>query len=65
MENPQKNLGVAICGSGIGISMGCNKTNGIRCGLSHDFYTAKYAKEVLNCNVIAMGERVIGVDVAK
>ncbi|KAL4495699.1 hypothetical protein ABPG72_014168 [Tetrahymena utriculariae] len=65
LENTQENLGIAVCGSGVGISLGCNKVKGIRCGLSHDYYTAKYSKEVLNCNIMSMGERIIGLDVAK
>lgn len=45
--------------------MGCNKMRGIRCGLSHDYLTAKYSRENLNCNVLSMGERIIGVGVAE
>jgi RpiB/LacA/LacB family sugar-phosphate isomerase len=33
--------GVVLCGSGIGISIACNKINGIRCALCHDYYTAE------------------------
>ena len=45
--------------------MAANKTKGIRAGLSHDHYTAVYSKEVMNCNVIALGERVTGPEMAK
>lgn len=33
--------GIVLCGSGIGISIACNKINGIRCALCHDYYTAE------------------------
>ncbi|EGR31978.1 ribose 5-phosphate isomerase b, putative [Ichthyophthirius multifiliis] len=65
LKNQKDTLGVLVCGSGIGISMSANKLKGIRCALCHDYYSAKYARENLNCNVVAMGERVIGIDVAK
>lgn len=45
LMNVSTSLGIAVCGSGIGISIGCNKINGIRCGLAHDNYTAEYAKK--------------------
>ena len=44
--------------------MTCNKIKGIRCGLIHDNYTGVIAKKKLNCNVIAMGERIVGSEVA-
>lgn len=58
-------VGVLVCGTGIGMSIAANKVDGIRCALCHDHYTAKMAREHNNANVLAMGERVIGVEVAK
>jgi len=52
--------GILICGSGIGVSIAANKVPGIRCALVHDHLTAKLSVEHTNCNVIAMGERIIG-----
>ena len=56
--------GLLICGTGIGMSIAANKYPGIRCALVHDAYTARMAREHNNANVIAMGERVIGIGVA-
>jgi len=61
----EKNLGVLVCGSGVGISIAANKFKGIRCALCHDSYTAQMAKSKDHCNVIALGGRVTGSEVAK
>lgn len=58
-------LGVALCGSGIGISIACNKVAGIRCALSHDYYSAVMARKHNNANVLAIGGRSVGIEVAK
>lgn len=52
--------GIVVCGTGIGISLSANKVQGIRCGLVSDTFSAKMAKEHNNCQMIAIGERVIG-----
>lgn len=57
-------LGVLICGTGIGMSIAANKIKGIRCALCNDVYSAKMAKGHNDANVIAMGARVIGKGVA-
>eukprot|EP01086_Lenisia_limosa_P004685 TRINITY_DN20315_c0_g1_i2.p2 TRINITY_DN20315_c0_g1~~TRINITY_DN20315_c0_g1_i2.p2 ORF type:complete len:147 (+),score=27.84 TRINITY_DN20315_c0_g1_i2:18-458(+) len=57
--------GIVLCGSGIGISIACNKINGIRCALCHDHYTAKMCRNHNDANVIAIGGRVTGPEVAK
>eukprot|EP00825_Cyclidium_porcatum_P047456 TRINITY_DN7721_c0_g1_i1.p1 TRINITY_DN7721_c0_g1~~TRINITY_DN7721_c0_g1_i1.p1 ORF type:complete len:102 (+),score=23.33 TRINITY_DN7721_c0_g1_i1:163-468(+) len=57
--------GIVVCGSGIGISMACNKVKGIRCAVCHDYFTAHVAKAKMNCNMISMGDRVVGLEVAK
>ena len=57
--------GILICGTGIGMSIAANKVNGIRCALCHDHYTASMCRKHNDANVIAMGERVIGIEVAK
>ncbi|MCR4689359.1 MAG: ribose 5-phosphate isomerase B [Saccharofermentans sp.] len=56
--------GIAICGTGIGISIVCNKFKGIRCALCHDAYTARMCRQHNDANVIAFGGRVIGSAVA-
>lgn len=53
-------LGILICGTGIGISIAANKVPGVRCALCHDTFSAKAAREHNNANILAMGERVIG-----
>ena len=54
------NLGIVLCGTGIGISIAANKVKGIRCALCNDVYSAKKAREHNNANVLAMGGRVLG-----
>jgi len=57
--------GILICGSGIGISIAANKVHGIRCALCHDHYTAKMSRQHNNANILALGGRVVGPEVAK
>ena len=56
-NHPPQVLGIAICGTGIGISISLNKMEGIRCALCHDGYTAQMAREHNNANVLALGSR--------
>ncbi|NLV77041.1 MAG: ribose 5-phosphate isomerase B [Tissierellia bacterium] len=56
--------GIAICGTGIGISITCNKVAGIRCALCSDTYSARMSREHNDANVLALGGRVIGKDLA-
>ncbi|KAI9151210.1 hypothetical protein H9P43_009825 [Blastocladiella emersonii ATCC 22665] len=58
-------LGIVVCGSGIGISIAANKVEGVRCALCHDHYTGKMSRMHNNANVLALGGRTTGVDVAK
>ena len=58
-------LGILICGTGIGMSIAANKVNGIRCALTHDVYSAKLTRQHNNSNMLAMGERVIGPGLAR
>ncbi|KAL7752025.1 hypothetical protein RI367_002553 [Sorochytrium milnesiophthora] len=58
-------LGIAVCGTGIGISIAANKVSGVRCALCHDHYTGLMARQHNNANVLALGGRVVGVEVAK
>lgn len=61
----ESELGILICGTGIGISIAANKIKGIRAALCHDAFTAKMSKLHNNANILAMGANVIGVEVAK
>ncbi len=56
--------GLVVCGSGAGASIAANKVKGIRCALAHDTYTAHQSVEHDDANVIALGSRVIGANVA-
>jgi ribose 5-phosphate isomerase B len=57
--------GVALCGSGIGISISVNRHPACRCARVSDGLSARLAREHNDANVIAMGARLIGVDAAK
>ena len=57
--------GILICGTGIGISISANKVEGIRAALAHNEFTAKLSRLHNNANVIALGARVIGDELAK
>jgi ribose 5-phosphate isomerase B len=57
--------GILVCGSGIGISISANKVKGIRAALVHDAYTARMARQHNDANVVCLGERVTGSEVAK
>ena len=57
--------GVALCGSGIGISIAVNRHAGVRCALVSEPLSAALAREHNDANVIAMGARIVGVDMAK
>lgn len=57
--------GVLICGTGLGMAMTANKFKGIRAGVCHDIFSAERLKLSNDGNVICMGERVIGTELAK
>ncbi len=57
--------GILICGSGVGASVAANKIPGIRAGLCHDGYSAHQGVEHDNINLLVLGSRVIGPELAK
>jgi ribose 5-phosphate isomerase B len=65
VANGDAELGVAVCGSGIGISIAANKVPGIRAALVHDATSARLAREHNHANVVCMGARLIGAPVAQ
>jgi ribose 5-phosphate isomerase B len=65
IESNYEKHGVLICGTGLGMAMTANKFKGIRAGVCHDNYSAERLKLSNNGNVLCMGERVIGVELAK
>ena len=61
----EADLGIAICGTGVGISLAANKVKGVRACVCSEPYTAKLSRMHNNSNVLAFGARVIGVELAK
>lgn len=61
----QADRGVLICGSGVGASIVANKLPGIRAGLCHDTYSAHQGVEHDNMNVLVLGARIIGPELAR
>ncbi|MCI8809594.1 MAG: ribose 5-phosphate isomerase B [Oscillibacter sp.] len=57
--------GVLLCGTGVGISLAANKVPGIRAAVCSEPFTAKLTVEHNNANIIAMGARVVGSELAK
>ena len=56
--------GIVICGSGVGASVAVNKVKGIRAGLCHDHYSVRQGVEDDDMNVLCLGGRVMGIEVA-
>ena len=57
-------IGLLICGSGVGASVAANKLRGVRAGLCHDTYSARQSREHDDCNVLCLGARVVGAELA-
>ncbi|MGZ8432977.1 MAG: ribose 5-phosphate isomerase B [Candidatus Binatia bacterium] len=57
--------GVLVCGSGVGASVSANKLPGIRAGLCHDTYSAHQGVEHDAMNILVLGARIIGVEMAR
>lgn len=57
--------GIALCGTGIGISIAVNRNPAVRCGLVSEPLSAKLTREHNDANIIAMGARMIGLEMAK
>ena len=58
-------LGVLVCGTGIGIAIAANRHRGIRAAVCHDETSTRLARQHNDANVLALGERLIGSEVAK
>jgi len=63
--NGNSERGILICGSGVGASVAANKVPGIRAGLAHDAYSAHQGVEHDDMNILVLGARIIGVELAK
>ena len=60
IQSKNADLGILICGTGIGMSMAANKEPGIRAALCHDTFSAKATREHNDANILCMGARVVG-----
>ncbi|BAG07760.1 MAG: ribose 5-phosphate isomerase B [Finegoldia magna] len=65
IQKGNSDLGILICGTGIGMSLAANKFEGIRAACVSDVYSAKMSRNHNNANVLCIGARVIGDEVAK
>ncbi len=65
IRNGEAERGVLICGSAVGVSVVANKVPGVRAGASHDTYSAHQGVEHDDMNVLCLGERVIGIELAR
>ncbi len=57
--------GLLACGTGVGIGIAANKVPGIRAAICSDVYTAKMSRQHNDCNVLALGSRVVGLGLAR
>lgn len=57
--------GIIICGSGVGACVAANKMKGIRAGMCHDSYSARQGVEHDDMNVLCLGSRIIGIELAR
>ena len=64
VRNGDAERGIVVCGSGAGASIAANKMAGVRAALAHDTYTAHQAVEHDDANVLCLGSRVVGENVA-
>lgn len=64
IQSGESERGILICGSGVGVSVAANKFHGIRASVCHDHYSAKQGVEHDDMNVLVLGSRVIGPNLA-
>lgn len=60
VQSKEADLGIIICGTGIGISLAANKVEGVRAAVVSDTFSARMARMHNNANVLAFGSRVVG-----
>lgn len=65
VANGKNERGIILCGTGIGVSITANKVDGIRCALLHDTFSARATRDHNDTNMMALGQRVIGIELAK
>ncbi|MBK8049241.1 MAG: ribose 5-phosphate isomerase B [Anaerolineales bacterium] len=65
IQNGEVDRGILICGSGVGVCIAANKMHGIRASVTHDTYSAHQGVEHDGMNVMCLGSRIIGEEVAR
>ncbi len=65
IANREADRGIVVCGSGVGASIAANKIRGVRAALCHDTYSARQGVEHDDMNVLCLGARVIGDELAR
>jgi ribose 5-phosphate isomerase B len=65
IQRGEAERGILICGTGIGMSITANKFKGIRAAVCHDAYSTERARKSNNAQVMCLGARVIGIELAK
>ena len=65
LKGAQADRGIVICGSGVGASVAANKLPGIRAGVCHDTYSAHQGVEHDDMNVLVLGARIVGIELAR
>jgi RpiB/LacA/LacB family sugar-phosphate isomerase len=65
LKKHEAERGIIVCGSGVGVSVAANKIVGIRAAICHDTYSARQGVEHDDMNVLCLGARVIGSDLAR
>ena len=64
VQDGSVDIGILICGSGVGAAVAASKMHGIRAALCGDTYSARQSREHDDCNVLCLGARVVGVELA-
>lgn len=64
IQHGEAEIGILVCGSGVGAAVAANKLAGIRAALCGDTYSAHQSREHDDCNVLCLGARVTGVELA-
>ncbi len=65
LQRGEAERAILLCGSGVGVAVAANKLRGVRACLCHDTYSARQGVEHDDMNVLVMGSRVIGVELAR
>ena len=65
VANGECELGILLCGTGVGIGIAANKVHGVRCVMCSDCYSALMSREHNDANMLSMGARVVGSELAK